>query len=98
MAKAILVMDMPDCCDFCDAFDYNSDGPRCCLTGEQKGFWSKGIYIPGRFDYTKQRMDNCPLRELPEKYVMNIPHDKDYDGEYEYGWNACIDEILSLEG
>lgn len=41
--------------------------------------------------------DCCPLREVPEKFVMNIPHDKDYDGEYEHGRNACIDEILEGE-
>lgn len=92
MPKAVLVTDMPECCDECFALVYNSElffcRYRCRITGKTEDF---------KFKTSKQRIDDCPWRELPEKYIMNIPHDRDYDGEYEYGWNACIDEILEGE-
>lgn len=86
MNKAILVIDMPDCCYECFAFDDNGDYPMCLVTGEYRGY---------RFRAREEKMDKCPLRLLPEKYDMNnVVCDRDYDGEYEYGYNACIDEIL----
>lgn len=88
MPKGVLVTDMPECCDECYALDYDKREVHCRITGKTEDF---------RFKTGKQRMDDCPWRELPEKFVMNIPHDRDYDGEYEYGWNACIDEILEGE-
>ena len=80
-------MDMPDRCYDCEMLYYEDGRTPICR------YCAKTIYDQVR----EVRPDWCPLRELPEKFVMNIPHDRDYDGEYEYGWNACIDEILSLE-
>jgi hypothetical protein len=41
-----------------------------------------------------RKPDWCPLKPVPEKYeIDNIVCDRDYDGDYEYGYNACIDEI-----
>ena len=85
--KAILVIDMPNCCDECFALDDNGDYPFCLITHQQKGH---------RFRTREQRMDKCPLKSIPDKYDTdaNIPHDRDYTFEYEHGYNACIDEIL----
>ena len=86
MDKAILVIDMPSCCDECFALDDGGDYPFCLITQEQKGY---------TFRTREQKMDKCPLKKLPEKYDMdNIPYDFDYNQDYELGYNACIDEIL----
>lgn len=38
----------------------------------------------------------CPLRLVPEKYdTDNTPYNLDYNEDYERGYNACVDEILS---
>lgn len=91
MAKAILVMDMPESCDMCDFVD-DEQPPR---------YGEKTLYcgVPGIgedvTDYIGCRPDFCPLRELPEK----IPESK---SEYEkvttsvkrIGWNNCLDTML----
>ena len=84
MAKAILVMDMPEqvCqkCTLCYETE-NDDEYLCCATGK---------LLP---DGAKP--DWCPLRELPEK--ANHPAYCD-NGRFDKGWNACIDEILKANG
>lgn len=92
MSKAVLIMDMPDSCKDCTIMFKDEYSNYCpCVRGCEYG----DVYDNIR---NNSKPNWCPLKPLPEKYIMNIPHDKDYDGEYEYGWNACIDEILSLEG
>ena len=62
MAKAILVMDMPESCDMCDFAD-DMQPPR---------YGEKTLYcgVPGSgddvTDYIACRPEFCPLRELPE--------------------------------
>ena len=58
MSKAILVIDMPSCCDECFALDDNSDYPMCRITQEQRGY---------TFRTREQRMDRCPFKPIPEK-------------------------------
>ena len=84
MAKAILVMDMPDCCDKCFALDDNGDYPMCGITQEQRGY---------TFNTRARKMDKCPIKELPEKMKY---HDGTYNGEVK-GWNLCLEEILKEE-
>lgn len=87
MAKAILVMDMPESCDMCDFVD-DEQPPR---------YGEKTLYcgVPGIgedvTDYIGCRPDSCPLRELPEK--ANHPAYCD-NGRFDKGWNACLDMIL----
>lgn len=100
MDKAILVIDMPICCDECFALDDNGDYPFCLITQEQRGY---------TFRTREQKMDRCPLKPMPKK--IDVP---DYDntvkaknenayevGAYMYdrgiyrGYNLCIDKILS---
>ena len=81
MAKAVLIMDMPeycaDCC--CGYFErYTKELNLVCgATGED----ANNVAKP----------DWCPLRELPEK--ANHPDYCD-NGRFDKGWNACLDEIL----
>lgn len=87
MNKAILVIDMPNCCNECFAFNDSGDYSECLITKDFRGY---------RFRSREQKMYNCPLKPLPEKYdTDNFLCDMDYDGEFEYGYNTCIDEILS---
>lgn len=87
MGKAILVIDMPNCCDECFALDDNSDYPLCLITQEQRGY---------KFRTREHKMDKCPLKSAPEKYEIDRSKCTDpfYQFEFEYGYNQCIDEIL----
>lgn len=87
MAKAVLIMDMPESCFgcnflYCDG-DTNLDS---CQAREKARPVDSATY---------EKPDWCPLRELPEK----IPESK---SEYEkvttsvkrIGWNECLDTML----
>lgn len=54
MNKAILIIDMPSCCDECFALDDNGDYPVCLITQEQRGY---------TFKTREQKMDKCPICE-----------------------------------
>ena len=86
MNKAILVIDMPKSCNECD-FCYYSDGrvPTCQLKLKSADGYA------GKPDW-------CPLKSVPEKYDIehSLYFTRDWDGEYESGYNACIDEILGI--
>lgn len=95
MAKAVLVVDMPEqvCqkCTLCYEYETVDDGYLCCATG-------KLLPDGGKPDW-------CPLRELPEKkkefelreckgsvegtWEVPLPENK--------GWNDCLDEILGAK-
>lgn len=83
MSKAILVMDMPTCCDECFALDDNGDYPMCHITQEQRGY---------TFNTRARKMDKCPFKELPKKIKY---HDGTYNGEVK-GWNKCLDKIVEI--
>ena len=81
MAKAVLVMDMPECCVDC-----------CCGYFER---YTKELNLvcgaTGEDANNVGKPDWCPLRELPEK--ANHPDYCD-NGRFDKGWNACLDKIL----
>lgn len=87
MAKAILVMDMPEqtCqkCTLCYETE-NDDEYLCCATGK---------LLPDG-----EKPEWCPLRELPEKKVADkqlaiSPLTEGYLKDFEKGCNACRDVI-----
>lgn len=88
MAKAILVMDMPEqtCqkCTLCYEYETEDDGYLCCATGK---------LLPDG-----EKPDWCPLRELPEKKETIVYENDDWIAVGEKtknnGWNDCLDEIL----
>lgn len=64
----------------------------CYVLGESNYFCEVTKFAI--FDGTT-KPSHCPLKPLPEKHDMNnVVCDRDYDGDYEYGYNACIEEIL----
>ena len=80
MNKAILIIDMPSCCDECFALDDNGDYPFCLITQEQRGY---------NFRTREQKMDRCPLKPAPEL------QDKWYDNDdWIIGYNNCVHEIM----
>lgn len=87
MAKAILVMDMPESCFgcnflYCDG-DTNLDS---CQAREKARPVDSATY---------EKPDWCPLRELPEK-IPDLEHGYENVDKsiIRIGWNACLDTIL----
>ena len=88
MAKAVLVMDMPDSCDVCDYVD-DTQPPRY---GERTLYCTAPGIGEDVTDYVACRPDFCPLRELPEWKETNHYMNNKEKGIVA-GWNACLDEI-----
>ena len=84
MNKAILVIDMPNCCYECFAFDDNGDHAMCLVTEEIRGY---------RFKPREQKMDKCPLKSIPDKLEGYNSIYYQF-GEYEDGWNHCIECLI----
>lgn len=57
MAKAVLVMDMPECCADCQLADDDPSGLYCVPADD---------YYDGS-DSSEDRASFCPLQELPDK-------------------------------
>ena len=89
MAKAVLVMDMPESCFGCNFCHINSNGgeDRCQAFEVSRVVNSE----------TYEKPDWCPLRELPEKMKVcgKYPQPDRIAPSYKVGWNACLDEILN---
>lgn len=86
MSKAVLVMDMPDCCADCPCSFFERDNPKLNLICGAEGEDANNVGKP----------DWCPLVPLPEKIAEPIDADdvgKDYSEGTMDGWNACIDAI-----
>lgn len=60
MKKAVLVMDMPECCGECPLMDNDCAGGYCNAHGDDY------IDIP---DTMRSKPDWCPLHPLPQKGV-----------------------------
>ena len=78
MNKAILVIDMPSCCDECFALDDNGDYPFCIITQEQRGY---------NFRTREQKMDRCPLKPIANKVEV-------FMDDWAEGCNICLEDIL----
>ena len=83
MAKAVLVMDMPERCADCPLRSSEKTSYVCCY------LTLKNISSTGYYD---KKPDWCPLRELPEKKERRIGE----HGErmFRAGFNACLNEIM----
>lgn len=86
MSKAILVMDMPECCADCPCSFFERNNPKPNLIC---GIVQEDANNVGKPDW-------CPLRPMPEKvteYIDEYDIGKDYSEGTMDGWNACIDAI-----
>ena len=86
MAKAILIMDMPERCEKCLLLlKIPQKRLALCLARPTSG---QEEYNPKH--EKSWRPDLCPLRELPEK--SDHPEHCD-NGMFDAGWNECLDAI-----
>lgn len=92
MAKAVLVMDMPESCSKCK-FLYEFQGVKKC---QLMNVLNGGASRLSQNTFTEKRHDKCPLRELP-KYKHTVGTESENDKLLmNIGWNACLDEIESI--
>lgn len=85
MAKAVLVIDMPENCAKCPLFG-NHYSDMCC-----KGLSNRSIDYPYPKDF---KQDWCPLVTMPERKEWPLgTSDREVIAEHR-AWNKCIDEIL----
>lgn len=83
MAKAVLIIDMPEDCTMCKF--WNSKDDECYATGVEEL----------SLNSEEAKSDWCPLRELPEKIPELKSGYEDLSTSIRrVGWNACLDEIL----
>lgn len=87
MSKAVLVMDMPECCADCACSYFERDRKELNLIcGATGGEDANNVGKP----------DWCPLRELPEE-KKELPVEEYQFGSigkaFVSGWNACLDAI-----
>lgn len=94
MAKAILVMDMPEDCLHCKL--------RMCIENHGKYYQHCGLDTDGycleRFFKSENlkdgfRSEHCPLKPMPEKKEQS----ESVAFIFNNGWNACIDAICGKE-
>lgn len=98
MAKAALIMDMPESCSKCK-FLYEFQGIKKC---HLMSVLNNGASKLSQNAFTVKRHGKCPLRKLPEK-KETVHSQECYDNSYwtdemKAGFNACIDEILKTDG
>ncbi len=77
--KAILVIDMPECCGKCPC--YHEGYGHCSINFR---FVDDEMQIPSW----------CPLKPMLERKEVDYSKELDYaDGYFAEGWNACLEEI-----
>lgn len=84
MAKAILIMDMPECCADCQLADDDPSGLYCVFADD---YYDKS-------DSSEDRASFCPLRKLPEHRRTIGKESEQNRILMNTGWNACLDKIL----
>lgn len=92
MAKAILVMDMPESCKQC-VFCHGLNA--CKLKKYLVGDKICTVYTVDKQIMEGGKPDWCPLRELPERKKLTYA-DLSADNKAN-GWNACLDKILEAK-
>lgn len=104
MSKAILVVDMPKCCNECSLMFKDEYSYWCPVQCDENKTDLYENYIK-----IKQKPNWCPLKPLPEKidvpaYDDNIKAFSEnafevgsymYDRGHYRGYNMCIDKILN---
>lgn len=61
MSKAVLVIDMPSCCDECFVLDDNGDYPMCIIIQKQRGY---------TFRTREQKMDRAHCNKCQKRVIL----------------------------
>ena len=94
MGKAILIIDMPECCDECDII---CDQYYSAIRNENFDNNMKPDICPLR-DLQNKKSDGESLKVAIENDCYDgTTEDKAYFAGYDNGYNACIDELLKGE-
>lgn len=88
MNKAILVIDMPSCCNECSLMCKDEYSYYCPVKCEENKTDLYDNYI-----MFHRKPDWCPLKELPRKR-LNYTTSSDHINDFGVGYNCCISEIL----
>lgn len=92
--KAILVIDMPSGCSYCDFCHTKDYDPRYKIDGDKYCCIKELNVNDYYYDEKPRRKPNwCPLKTLPEKKNV-VSTDTTGAVAVKFGWNNCLDEIL----
>lgn len=89
MAKAVLIMDMPESCGKCKFIYEFQEIKKCQLMNVLNG----GASRLSQNSFMKKRHQKCPLLELPKKKRTIGNENEESILMMNMGWNACLDEI-----
>jgi len=91
MSKAILVIDMPSCCNECSLMFKDEYSYHCPIKCDENITDLYDNYI-----MFHRKPDWCPLKQLPNKRNVNDIWTMGgcISDDYSIGWNTCINEIL----
>ena len=91
MKKAILVLDMPSCCDECPLAGIAHDSE---LYDEGECYCIPGVESVDLI-MVDSKPDWCPLVEMPEKWTdQELAGMQEYEQATAIGYNSCIGEIM----
>ena len=90
MNKAILVIDMPSCCNECSLMVKDEYSYFCPIKCDENKTDLYDNYI-----MFHRKPDWCPLKSIPKKLYIGTDGIMDCTNDFPYGWNACINEILN---
>ena len=86
MSKAVLMMEMPDCCNSCPICQgIATDGTHVCSILDTDG------NEQSNYDGDHERGDYCPLKPMPAKKEEN--YRSEFARGIKKGWNDAIDAI-----
>lgn len=88
MAKAVLVMDMPENCLKCSIGQNMSNVMENCIHCPIINKCAVG-------EETEKRHEDCPLVELPEKILEPEGFESVETSVKRVGWNALLDKITA---
>ena len=80
--KSVLVIDKPEGCEGCPCAYFTEGAHEDCCNITQ-------TIIEDKFKI----LDNCPLKDLPQKQVYNERDYEKYINVYGKGWNDCLGHI-----
>jgi len=89
--KAILIVNMPTCCTYCDLRSTHSHTCYASIASETNKCDVDDYVLQ------EEKPSWCPLKPLPNKKKPNDPDETWEELHHRFGYNDCIDEILGVQ-